>query len=49
MPLSPDELTIVTQELADGTISAIMNFQLYSLEFTNGVISPSRYANDSTT
>ena len=34
MPLTPGELAVVTQELADGATEASMNFQLYSLEFT---------------
>ena len=49
MPLTPGELTVVTQELSDGTAEATMNFQLYSLEFTQGVISAPTYANDLTT
>src|ERR1700733_9506639 len=49
MPLTPGELAVVTQELADGATEASMNFQLYSLEFTQGVISASMYANDLTT
>jgi len=38
MPSSSGELIVVTQELADGATAATMNYQLYSLEFTQGLL-----------
>jgi len=48
MPLTPAEAEIVALELQDGVTDSTQNFQLYTLEFSLGVITLPQYSMDLT-
>jgi Hint domain len=48
MPLSSAQLQVVALELEDGVAESTLNFQLYTLEYTTGVITLPQYTVDLT-